>query len=362
MEFVFEKEKISAIDILNIKVSYQPNAYSAFTKEISIKDVLDEIKNGTHSFQVNRLRSLLQSGDKNGYTAHKKNLAGLTFCGTFSEARKKVAIKSYNYLFVLDIDKLNETELQRVKECLLKDDFVFTFFESPSKQGIKGLVHLSYSFEVTHANLDNAHKGAFKRLEKYFSDNHSIELDDSGSDTTRLCFLSFDPFTVIKERVKSFEISETDILEVPEKKVKEGRIKIAHVSSKDALFNPKNRNNPSHRKTMSAIIRFLSNGNLSITSSYEHWYKVSLAIANTFTYDIGEKYFFKLSSFDKEKFNETNCRNLLQNSYQSQKGEISFKTIEYLAIQKGYINKRIREGSSEAFHESVSQVSASVNG
>ena len=37
-------------------------------------------------------------------------------------------------------------------------------------------------------------------------------------------------------------------------------------------------------------------------------------------------------------------------------------TIEYLAIQKGYITKRVREGSSEVADERMSQVSASIDG
>ena len=38
--------------------------------------------------------------------------------------------------------------------------------------------------------------------------------------------------------------------------------------------------------------------NLSITNSYEEWYRIALAIANTFTYEIGEKYFLKISKID----------------------------------------------------------------
>jgi hypothetical protein len=362
METIFEKEQINVTDILNLKVSYQPNAYSSFTKEIPIKQVLEEIKNETHSGQINRLRELLNSGDDNGYGMHKRNLAAVTFCGTFDKERKKSALKNYNHLIVLDIDKLNPAELQKVKDSFASDKFVFSFWESPSQKGIKGLVHLSYSTEPDTTNLDNAHKAAFRKLEKYFEESYSIELDISGSDTTRLCFLSYDPATVIKPTVTSFEISETDILEVHERKAKTDRAKTIRKSSKDALFNPLNRNHPRSRKTITAIIRFLNKRNLSITNSYEHWYKISLAIANTFTYEIGEKYFLQLSAIDKGKFNETNCRNLLLNSYEIQTGEISFKTIEYLAIQQGYITKRIREGSSAVADERMSQVSTSIDG
>ncbi len=356
------KEQNSVSDILNLKVSYQQNAYTPFAKEISISQVLEEIKNETHTLQVNRLRTLLKTGDKESYNIHKRNLAAVTFCGTFEKERKKSALKSYNYLIVLDIDKLSNDELQKVKDSFANDKFVFSFWESPSQQGIKGLVHLSFSTVSDTNNLDNAHKAAFRKLAKHFAENYNIELDNSGSDTTRLCFLSYDPAIVIKQSVTSFEISDLDILIVQEKKVKTEKAKQIHISSKDALFNPQNRNHPSNRKTIQAIIKFLIKRDLSITNSYAEWYRVSLAIANSFTFEIGEKYFLKLSSMDKGKFNGTNCRNLLLNSYEIQTGEITFQTIEYLAIQKGYITKRIREGSSAVAHESVSQVSTSLNG
>ncbi len=107
------------------------------------------------------------------------------------------------------------------------------------------------------------------------------------------------------------------------------------------------------------IIRYLEKKQLSITYSYEKWYKVAMAIANTFTYDIGERYFLKLSSFDKEKFNSENCKFFLRNCYESRNGSIKFNTIVYYGNEKGYITKKQRERGSEAADESLSQVSSS---
>ncbi|MBK7506184.1 MAG: hypothetical protein IPI52_14355 [Bacteroidetes bacterium] len=45
-----------------------------------------------------------------------------------------------------------------------------------------------------------------------------------------------------------------------------------------------------------------------------------MAIANTFTHEIGEKYFIKLSSFDTSKFNDVECRNFLVNCYETRNG------------------------------------------
>ncbi|MCH7724746.1 MAG: PriCT-2 domain-containing protein [Bacteroidetes bacterium] len=335
-------------DILNQKVSYQPNAWSSFSQEITILEVIKEIKCDIHERQISNLRNLLKSGDKESYNNHKKNLPAVTFCGTFEKERKKSNLKTYNCVLVLDVDKLNPEEFQRVKSCFFKDNFVFTFWESPSQQGVKGLVNLHFTFELNETNIDRAHKGAFLKLKKYFTDKYDIELDISGSDTTRLCFLSFDPIVKLKDSITGFEILEVDILIIPEPADITTRAIPVHLSNRDALFNPKDKNEPIDRKTMQSIIKYLEKRKYSITNSYEEWYRVALAIANTFTYDVGENYFLKLSSMDKAKFDEINCKNFLLNSYKSQAGEINFKTIIYFANKVGYQTKKQRVKGSEA--------------
>ncbi len=347
------------VEILNKRVSFQSNTWSAFSKEITIKEVLLEIQSDKHKIQVQNLRSLLQNGKKEEYNSHKRTLAAVTFCGTFDGERKKTKIKTYNFVIVLDVDKLDEQELKRVKQCFHNEPFVFSFWESPSKEGVKGLVSLSYSFELNNDNLDRAHKGAFKKLSQYFKQKHNIELDNSGSDITRLCFFSFDPSIVIKKNIAQFEIIESDILSIIESKEKTKNVELKFTSNKDALHNPKNRNAPGDRYTIAAIIRYLEKQKLSITNSYEEWYKVAMAIANTFTYEVGERYFIKLSSFDRTKYNEIECKNFLVNCYETRSGAIKFNTIVYFANEKGYITKKQRERGSEAVDENLSQVSSS---
>jgi len=48
MEKTFDRRHTDKLDILSLKVSYQLNEWSAFRKELSIKDILDEIKSETH--------------------------------------------------------------------------------------------------------------------------------------------------------------------------------------------------------------------------------------------------------------------------------------------------------------------------
>jgi hypothetical protein len=159
-----------------------------------------------------------------------------------------------------------------------------------------------------------------------------------------------------------FQITEADIVNKPEINVKENSNtkKVIASGSRDLLYNPKDRNNPNDRYTIAAIIKYLERKKFSITSSYEQWYKVAMmAISNSFTYEIGEKYFLKLSALDKEKYNEMNCRNFLLNCYETRSGAITFSTIIYFANQKGYTTKKQRERGFEVVDENLSQVSSS---
>lgn len=343
-------------EILNSKVSYQLNTWTDLSIELTIDEVLKQIKSNKYEDKIQKLRLLLENGNDEEYNSHKKTLPAITFCGTFEKTRKKENLKIYNSIIVIDIDKLEKNEIEKVKNNLENDSNVFSFWKSPSNKGFKGLVNLKFDFEIE--NVDNAHKSAFSKLSLYFKDRYDILLDQSGSDTSRLCFFSFDPNLKIKEDFDYFEVLKND-LSILEKKAKNVIQKIEFASSKDSLYNPKDKNYPSDRKTISSIIKFLERKKISITSSYADWYKVAMAISNSFTYEIGEKYFLKLSSFDEVKFNEINCKNFLVNCYERRNGLIKFNSIIFLAKKHNYPIKIQKERGSEVEDANLSQVSSS---
>ena len=327
---------MSLSDILNLKVSFQRNTWAGIGQEILIGDVLQQITSDLYRNEVTKLRKLISINDLESYGMHKKTLPCVTFCGTFDINRRKEDIKIYNSLIVIDIDKLSTVEFLRVKSVLETNKYVLAYWESPSGKGFKGLVSLEYEFDPNDGFLDYHHKRAFQNLSNYFFSEFDIELDESGSDTTRLCFLTHDINLKTKEDFNGFAVSYE---KVSEAKFKASKSTIANIefSSKDLLFNPKNRNSPINRKTIQSIIKYLIKHNRSITESYEEWYRVAYAIASSFTYDLGEKYFFSLSKLDIDKFNETNCRNMLNYAYSNSSGKINFSSIIYYANQQGYL-------------------------
>lgn len=333
----------TTIDILNSKVSYQDNTWSDIYREVTVENILTQIKSDLHKDKIEILRNKLQSGDKEYYGNYKKQLPAITFSATFKIKRTKNNLKNYNNLIVLDIDKLDVVQLETTYNCLLSDEYVFTFWRSPSNNGYKGLVKVEYQFENADADLDILHKSAFKKLSGYFFNKYGIELDKSGSDIARLCFLSYDNNLVQKLNFNSFGIATEDIIISPKSSIKK-EIKLNFSSNLDALYNPLGKNSQFDRKIMTDIIRYLKNKRHSITYNYEEWCKVAMAIANTFTYEIGLNYFSQLSSLDTAKYNEVASANFLINCYESRNGKVNFSSVVYLANQKGYKTKYQKNG------------------
>lgn len=331
------------IDLSKYKVSYQNNTWANISEEISVCKTLDLIKSDLLKVDINALRDKLAENDKEFYNSNKLKLPAVTFCATFNSKRKKEDLKHYNSLIVIDIDKLSSEEMSLVSNHLSKDEYIISHWRSPSNRGYKGLVHINYTEKIEEDDTDIHHKYAFNLLSDYFIDKYKIELDKSGSDITRLCFLSFDENLLVKKDFSSFQI---DNSEVPFEKIKTSSKanKLKFSSNKDALYNPLNRNSPYDRKIMSNLIRFLNNKNLSITENYLNWYKVAMGISNSFTYDVGLKYFIKISKRDTHKFNEINCSNFLTSCYENRNGQINLASAIYLANNKGFKTKYQRNG------------------
>lgn len=330
-------------DVLAMKVSFQVNTWASVSeKEPTVGDVLKSIKNGEYKKQVEELRSLLKNGEHNKYIEEKKKLPAVTFSATFREQRNKNNLRTYNSLIVLDIDKLTEEEMKYYGKHLSSDKYILSLWKSPSNNGFKGLVKVQ--FTCIEENVEIMHKSAFDKLSTYFSDTYKVTLDNSGSDITRLCFVSYDEDLVQNEKSICFPVTDFDVRKKVSDRGNNGQPQVkTHTTNRNILYNPLKKNIPQSRKIMSDIIRYLTKKNLSITHSYEEWIKVALAIANTFTYDIGLKYFIKLSKLDPDKFNEKNCESFLVNCYKNTNGNITFASIICFANKKGYKTKEQRD-------------------
>lgn len=322
-------------------VSYQSCAWKSISAEYTIAQILADIKGEKYGSQISYLRKLLAQGDVDGYSAAKKRLPCVTFCGSFRESRTLESLIHYNHLIVFDIDHLDVENVSRATQKLISDKYVLAMWTSPSGQGVKGLVRIEYDHQPSAQTLPALHGAAFDALSVHFRNAHDLTIDPSGRDITRLCFLSSDPLlyqtgesdTLLVRHLQPIA-NDHDPQSIPH--IRPSLAKVARTGNALKICHGKNR--PEARRRMASIIKFLTKRQLSITESYDQWVRVGMAIANTFSHNIGEGYFIRLCQLDGDRHDPEASKQLLVSCYFGTRGNISFGTIVHFAQKMGYRN------------------------
>lgn len=180
------------------KVSTFRDAFDTLPKDKSLADVLQIIKSDALKSRVLALRRLLHADEK-AYKQEKTKLPAATFAGTFTR-RDAEHFHAPSGFMVCDVDHIQDA--RGVKELVGCDEHVKAAFISPSGAGVKFLAAIP---SITAAHQFHV---AFQQVSQYFFDAYGLELDPSGKDAPRLCFLSYDPEIIINDDsdVISFEI------------------------------------------------------------------------------------------------------------------------------------------------------------
>ena len=155
-------------------------------KAITLNDVVKAIKGDRAKTKTESLRAIKDVDDAKHYKAHHFDYA--TFSGTFSQ-RKTNALIEYSGLIALDFDHVN---VHDVKKMLLTQTDVDTvlLFTSPSGDGIKWIVPSTNKEE---------HGQVFRMYQRYCKDILDLEVDESGKDIARACFIPYDENVVLNE-------------------------------------------------------------------------------------------------------------------------------------------------------------------
>jgi hypothetical protein len=178
------KVQVPVVDANLPKFSYfrcpvtntQPNA------EMTIADVYGAIKSNKYKRQTEELRSISEAESARKYKA--KHFDYVTFSGIFSK-RNDSALIQHSGLITLDFDHVSN--LQELNETLLKDKYFETelMFVSPSGDGLKWII----SIDLKECN----HQDWFQAIAAYLMTTYQLEVDKSGKDISRACFLPNDP-------------------------------------------------------------------------------------------------------------------------------------------------------------------------
>lgn len=115
----------------------------------------------------------------------------VTFSGVF-EKRNDSNLLQHSNLLTIDFDHLDN--LQELKTQLLNDEYFETemLFTSPSGDGLKWIIRIDI-LEVSHSEY-------FTAVANYIKQTYNIEVDQSGKDVSRACFLPYDPTAFLHKR------------------------------------------------------------------------------------------------------------------------------------------------------------------
>lgn len=170
---------------------FYTNHYPPVDEEVHT--VLEVIKEEKFKLQIDQLR-LLFNQDKNQYNEKKKELLIIMFNGRFTKFAKEGFV-SPSGLIILDFDNIPSSDLITIWNELVRNEYVFSAWQSPSGHGYKVLVKLDNNIN------DSTHKEYFAALST--SPLFPIQyIDKTGCDISRCCFVSSDPDLYLNENSK----------------------------------------------------------------------------------------------------------------------------------------------------------------
>src|SRR5438094_6727145 len=121
----------------------------------------------------------------------KKAPPAVIWSGTFT-SRKKSALSQHSGLLCADLDELGREKLAEVSVALRESIHLWALFTSPTADGLKAIFRVPADPET--------HEVSFRAVEEHVRTLTRIQIDQSGSDVSRLCFFSHDPDAYLNEQ------------------------------------------------------------------------------------------------------------------------------------------------------------------
>ena len=148
----------------------------------TLRHIYNAIIGNHYKERTQKLRAITDTATARKFKA--SNFDYCTFSGTFTTRSDKALIK-HSGLLCLDFDHLNNIET--LFNQLLNDEYFDTqlLFRSPSGNGLKWIIPIDTT-QTTHGDY-------FAAVSNYIKATYNIEVDKSGKDISRACFLSHDP-------------------------------------------------------------------------------------------------------------------------------------------------------------------------
>lgn len=185
------RESNRANDRLQAPISVckiNPDAPMFILRNVSVFDMLEEIRTGRYAEEIERVRELVASHGKDSdpVKAAKLQLPAFLLSGRIDGAVKAAMAEGrfhHSGLLQLDFDGVSDPEAMR--DELATDPHVIAAWLSPSGEGVKGIAAMK------PATNEDEHKAVFLAAESYFA-ARGWTLDKSCKNSNRLCFAGWD--------------------------------------------------------------------------------------------------------------------------------------------------------------------------
>jgi hypothetical protein len=151
-------------------------------KAVSLLQIYNAIKGDYYKDRTQKLRAISDVQQARKFKA--ANFDYCTFSGAFESRNDKALIK-HSGLLCIDFDHLQSVDLLRNQ--LLQVEYFDTqlLFVSPSGDGLKWIIAID--------TARTAHGDYFAAVANYILQTYGVEVDKSGRDISRACFLPYDP-------------------------------------------------------------------------------------------------------------------------------------------------------------------------
>ena len=151
-------------------------------KTVGVLQIYNAIKGNYYQKQTQELRAISDIQQARKYKA--ANFDYCTFSGVFTTRNDRTLVK-HSGLLCIDFDHL--PNLSEIRKRLLADEYFDTqlLFISPSGDGLKWII----SIDTTVAS----HGDYFAAIANYIKQTYNLDVDKSGRDISRACFLPHDP-------------------------------------------------------------------------------------------------------------------------------------------------------------------------
>lgn len=174
--------------------------FTEIVKHVTIQDCINEIRNGSYKKQVEEIRKINTEKGKEEADKLKKNLLGFTASGVFKKNRRITDISEYNQCVILDFDDISADYLEEAKDRATLAPYTLAAFISPRGTGLKIIVKVNTDVK--------GHGLAFQQVADYYAQALNEEVDPSGKDCSRLCFMSYDPEAYYNSDAEVFKVTQ----------------------------------------------------------------------------------------------------------------------------------------------------------